>query len=177
MPRHSLKHRVLKHLMDLQSKRHLEAVMREALLGDSSSEDSVSSFELDDVRFLEDVNELVLNDVISDISKRRYLFRPINYRNRRTTFDWKDCLDDNSVRFSEVEFLAHFRMSCSAFWVIHDLIKYHEVFYRKITAGSNILLSCNFWCSLRDWEVKVWKVITLKWLHFSGLEKGQSTIM
>ena len=105
--------------------------MREALLGDSSSEDSVISFELDDVRFLEDVNDLVLNDVISDISKRRYLFRPINYRNRRTTFDWKDCLDDNSVRFSEVEFLAHFRMSRSAFWVIHDLIKHHEVFLQK----------------------------------------------
>ena len=131
MPRHSLKHRVLKHLTDLQSKRHLQAVMREALLGDSSSEDSVSSFKLDDVRFLEDVNDLVLNDVISDISKRRYLFRPINYRNRRTTFYWKDCLDDNSVRFSEVEFLAHFRMSRSAFWVIHDLIKYHEVFLQQ----------------------------------------------
>jgi hypothetical protein len=52
-----------------------------------------------------------------------YLFRKSKYRKKRTKFDLQDCLSEDSVNYSDEEFLYSFRMTRESF---HKLLKEME---------------------------------------------------
>jgi hypothetical protein len=85
-------------------------------------------FDDDDEDSVEELIDIHYKSVLSRLSSTRYLFRKSTYRNRRHLFDWDDCLSDESIRFSDKEFLKHFRVSRKNFWHLVHLIEDHDIF-------------------------------------------------
>ena len=68
---------------------------------------------------------------LREYSKNRFINGNRRRYRKRSTFDWNDCLSDNSVNYNDDEFLYHFRMSRASFRVICEIIKNHLNFSYK----------------------------------------------
>lgn len=119
MPNISLRSKVIKHVRQIVIRREEQALRRHLLL-DSDDDDSV-----------DDIVDMYHKRLLSQMVTRRYLFRSKKYRNRRRIFDWNDCLSHDSLRFSDKEFLKHFRVSRKTFWHLVSLISDHDSFKSK----------------------------------------------
>ena len=120
MPRHRPRAKLLKYLQQINANRRSTAFVSAVLDDKDSDDDSVGKI-LD--HYYASMEHI--------ISSRRYLFRKKQNRNRRTFFNWDDCLAENSTRFNEEEFLQHFRMSRSGFKSLMNVIKDDDVFQNK----------------------------------------------
>lgn len=72
---------------------------------------------------IEDMNDILFLQAEQLISSNRYLFRKLSYRDRSSTFDWEDCLSEDSVCYNTDEFRHVFRTTRDNVLLLCDLLE------------------------------------------------------
>ena len=114
MPRTSNRVKKIKQLSSLVQRRKIGKIFRFLFNNHDEEEDMIDS---------------ILNVNLQSTLSSRYSV-PRRYRNRKT-FDWEDCLSDDSLHFNDEEFLATFRVTRPAFHKLVGLLKDHPIFNKK----------------------------------------------
>ena len=115
MPRHSRRQQSI-HLMELR----IEKLRKEAIEREIAGDDDDS---------VEEDNLYYQSLVLDKMKNSRYLFRK-KYRKKTKTFDMEDALSLNSINFNDEEFLSHFRITHSSFFLLLDVMKERRAFNR-----------------------------------------------
>ena len=83
---------------------------------------------LDEEDSLEDDKYTRYRILLSEMIRKRYLFRSSKYRQKRKKFDVDDALSFNSNNINDEEFLSYFRISRQSFFLLVDQMKETKVF-------------------------------------------------
>ena len=89
MPRLSLRAKILRDLRELVEDRKQAAILRQQYIDEYSDYDS-------DIALMEDIMDAHVIDAEQYLLSQHYFFRTKKYRNRRSLFDWEECISSNS---------------------------------------------------------------------------------
>jgi hypothetical protein len=113
MPRKSDRSSLIQHLEAKVKRQKKEALHRELLDEDDSDQDDRDQYTY---------------SLLQSIKKSRFVYRSQKYRKRRNKFDLQDAISNESVHYSEEEFLYAFRMKRESFLMLLEQMKLRKAF-------------------------------------------------